>query len=132
MNKSKAKRESVAKDFGNDEEYVTIKRKSKLCYYVMKLAEYGELYKFIEHSGRFDECFTKYMFNQLIEGVRYLHANGIVHRDIKPENILINQKGRLILADFSFATRLKQIESDNLFSKKFDPIVVLRHNVGSD
>jgi|APSaa5957512535_1039671.scaffolds.fasta_scaffold47516_1 serine/threonine protein kinase len=72
----------------------------------MKLAEYGELYKFIEHSERFDECFTKYMFNQLIEGVRYLHANGIVHRDIKPENILINQKGRLILADFSFATRL--------------------------
>lgn len=98
----------------------------------MKLAEYGELYKFIEHSERFDESFVKYIFNQLIEGVRYLHLNGIVHRDIKPENILINSKGRLILADFSFASRLKQIESDNLFSKRYDPIVVLRHNVGSD
>jgi serine/threonine protein kinase len=69
----------------------------------MKLAEFGELYKFIEHSDRFEEPLTKYIFNQLIEGVRYLHSVGIVHRDIKPENLLINRKGRLILADFSFA-----------------------------
>ena len=69
----------------------------------MKLAEYGELYKFIEYSERFDESYVKYMFNQLIDAVRYLHSNGIVHRDIKPENLLIDAKGRLILADFSFA-----------------------------
>jgi len=69
----------------------------------MKLAEYGELYKFIKHSDRFDEPLTKYIFNQLIEGVKYLHNVGIVHRDIKPENLLINKKGRLIIADFSFA-----------------------------
>ena len=69
----------------------------------MKLAEYGELYKFIDHSDRFEEPLTKYIFNQLIEGVRYLHNVGIVHRDIKPENLLINKKGRLIIADFSFA-----------------------------
>ena len=29
----------------------------------MKLAEFGELYKFIEHSDRFDEPLTKYIFN---------------------------------------------------------------------
>ena len=58
----------------------------------MKLAEFGELYKFIEHSDRFEEPLTKYIFNQLIEGVRYLHSVGIVHRDIKPENLLINRK----------------------------------------
>jgi serine/threonine protein kinase len=69
----------------------------------MKLAEYGELYKFIEHSERFEDPLSKYIFNQLIEGVGYLHRVGIVHRDIKPENLLINKKGRLIIADFSFA-----------------------------
>lgn len=81
----------------------------------MKLAEYGELYKFIEHSDRFDEPLTKYLMNELIEGVKYLHSNGIVHRDIKPENLLINKKGRLIIADFSFAQRLKEVDSGSLF-----------------
>lgn len=98
----------------------------------MKLAEYGELYKFIEHSDRFEEPFVKYVFNQVIEGVKYLHNVGIVHRDIKPENLLINKKGRILIADFSFAQRLKEIDSGNLFCKKFDPNVELKYNVGSE
>ena len=47
--------------------------------------------------------------------MRYLHSNGIVHRDIKPENLLINKKGRIIIADFSFATRLKETDGDGIF-----------------
>lgn len=103
-----------------------------MCYYVMKLAEFGELYSFIEHTDRFDENMTRYIFNQLIEGIHYLHSHGIVHRDIKPENLLINKKGKLIIADFSFAIRMTEVESDNFFQKKFDPIIEKRHNVGSE
>ena len=98
----------------------------------MKLAEYGEIYSFVEHTERFDENMTRYIFNQLIEGIQYLHSNGIVHRDIKPENLLINKKGKLIIADFSFATRMTEVESDNFFQKKFDPIIEKRHNIGSE
>jgi len=29
----------------------------------MKLAEYGELYGFIEHTDRFDEHMTRYVFS---------------------------------------------------------------------
>ena len=112
--------------------YITVKTKPKLCYYVMKLAEYGELYSFIEHSDRFDEQTSRYIFNQLIDGIKYLHSHGIVHRDIKPENLLINKKGKLIIADFSFATRLKELDSGNLFEKVYDPIVEKRHNIGSE
>ncbi len=77
-------------------QYQVLKRKTQLCYYVMKLAEYGELYSFIEHTDRFDDKMTKYVLTQLLEGVKYLHEHGIVHRDIKPENLLINKKGKLI------------------------------------
>jgi len=98
----------------------------------MKLAEFGELYSFIEHTEKFDDNMTKYVFAQLIEGVKYLHSHGIVHRDIKPENLLINRKGKLIIADFSFAQRMSEVESDNFFTRSYDPIIEKRHNVGSE
>mmetsp|Transcript_14806 Transcript_14806/g.25182 ORF Transcript_14806/g.25182 Transcript_14806/m.25182 type:complete len:291 (-) Transcript_14806:403-1275(-) len=98
----------------------------------MKLADYGELYSFIEQTERFDERMTRYLLAQLLEGIQYLHSHGIVHRDIKPENLLIDKKGRLIIADFSFATRMKEVDSDDFFTKKYDPIIEKRHNVGSE
>ena len=77
----------------------------------MKLAEYGELYSFIEHTDTpFSERMTRYLLDQLVEGTRYLHNHGIVHRDIKPENLLINKKGKLIIADFSFAVRMPEVD----------------------
>ena len=114
------------------DEWVLLKRKTKICFYVMKLAEFGELYSYIEHTERFEETMSRYIFKQLLEGIKYLHSHGIVHRDIKPENLLINKKGKLIIADFSFATRMAEVENDNFFVKKFDPIIEKRHNVGSE
>ena len=89
------------------EEYLIVKRKTQLCYYVMKLAEYGELYSFIEHTDRFEDNMVRYILDQLLEGMSYLHSNGIVHRDIKPENLLINPKDNLLkICDFGFSRPL--------------------------
>ncbi|KAF5675250.1 HAL kinase [Fusarium denticulatum] len=40
------------------------------------------------------------LFKQLIQGVHYLHANGIAHRDIKLENLLITKDSKLKITDF--------------------------------
>lgn len=46
----------------------------------------------------------KYIFFQIIEGVDYLHENGILHRDIKPGNILINKDSLEVkIADFGLS-----------------------------
>ena len=40
---------------------------------------------------------------QLLKGMEYCHARGIMHRDLKPQNLLVDRKGILKLADFGLA-----------------------------
>lgn len=39
----------------------------------------------------------------ILDGLRYLHARGLIHRDIKPNNIYLATIGRSILLDFGAA-----------------------------
>jgi hypothetical protein len=43
---------------------------------------------------------------QLCDALQFAHDHRIVHRDIKPENILIDQDGRVHIADFGLAKLL--------------------------
>jgi len=109
------------------------KKRSGICYYVMKLAEFGELYSFIEHNDvPFTEPMTRYILEQVVSGMRYLHSNGIVHRDVKPENLLINSKGKVLIADFSFAVRMPEIHSNEIFQRNYDSQIEWSQDVGSE
>ncbi|KAF2474169.1 Pkinase-domain-containing protein [Lindgomyces ingoldianus] len=51
----------------------------------------------------FTEGQIKCYMLQLFKGLRYLHDNHILHRDMKAANLLINNRGRLQIADFGLA-----------------------------
>jgi len=40
---------------------------------------------------------------KICEALQYAHEHGVVHRDIKPENVLLDQEGRVKIADFGIA-----------------------------
>lgn len=79
-------------------------RKLNAVYYVMKLAELGELYNVIDLTPAFSENLARYYFRQLLAGIEYIHSQKKAHRDIKTENILITKKYKLKICDFGFST----------------------------
>ncbi len=50
------------------------------------------------------------MIKQLIDGLQYLHENGLVHRDIKPKNILVDNDFNVKISDFGVAKMLENKE----------------------
>ncbi len=50
-----------------------------------------------------DEAQIATWYDDLREGLQYIHSKGIVHRDLKLENILIGPDGHVVLTDFGIS-----------------------------
>ncbi|KAM0355669.1 hypothetical protein ACHAPU_000054 [Fusarium lateritium] len=71
--------------------------------HVMEYCSEGDLFSLVQKGHLKGEDRKKdrmCLFKQLIQGVHYLHANGIAHRDIKLENLLITKDSKLKITDF--------------------------------
>jgi len=81
-------------DYGEDDD---------LAFIVMELVNGKSLFHHMQSEARFGLKEVGEIVRQLLDGLGYAHAQGVVHRDIKPSNILINDDGRLKLTDFGIA-----------------------------
>lgn len=43
---------------------------------------------------------------ELVEGLSFLHSQGIIYADLKPANVLLNEYGVLKFADFGLSKKL--------------------------
>ena len=74
-------------------------------YLVMPLASKGQLYRVLKKFRKFDERTAAQILRETISALQYLHSfkPPIIHRDIKPENLLLNEGGRVLLADYGWS-----------------------------
>lgn len=73
-------------------------------YMVMEMCKKGVVMRIDldleSQADPYSEDVCRLYFRDLILGIEYLHAQGIVHRDIKPDNCLINHEDILKVVDF--------------------------------
>ena len=86
-------------DFGTD-------AASEKPYFVMDLVlnERGEMQLLSDvEPGTVDEEKVGQWYDDLREGLAYIHANGVIHRDLKLQNVLIGPDGHAVLTDFGIS-----------------------------
>ena len=90
--------------------YEIMESKSNL-YIVMEYCEGKELFDYIVKKKYLSEIEACSFFQQIIDGVEYLHLSHITHRDLKPENLLLDSKKRICISDFGLSNMTKNIDS---------------------
>ncbi|KFQ79942.1 Interferon-induced, double-stranded RNA-activated protein kinase, partial [Phoenicopterus ruber ruber] len=77
------------------------------CLFIqMELCEQGPLEKWIQ-KNRQDRKYhemAQNKFLQILEGVKYIHSEGLIHRDLKPQNIFVSHQDKIKIGDFGLVT----------------------------
>jgi serine/threonine-protein kinase len=71
-------------------------------YMVMEWCE-GRLLRQIMDEGSIDQARAIRIAIEVLSGLDYIHAQGVVHRDLKPENIMVDEHDNIKLIDFGIA-----------------------------
>ena len=95
-----------------DEEYILI---------AMEYINGGNLFSFVKKRRKLSEKTAKFLFRQIILGIKHIHSKKIVHRDIKLENILIDLNNNIKICDFGIGRILKN-EKQLLYDKCGTPM----------
>ncbi|KAF2135125.1 uncharacterized protein K452DRAFT_330317 [Aplosporella prunicola CBS 121167] len=82
-------------------------------YFVLDLANGGELLGFLKKMGTFDEECTRFYAAQILDAIDYMHSRGVIHRDLKPENVLLDDQMHVKITDFGTAKILRGARSPN-------------------
>lgn len=74
------------------------------AYYIaMEYVDGPTLKQIVTEQGPLSEAHVYSYAQQALNGLRFAHKNGVIHRDVKPHNFMVNDEGRVKIADFGIA-----------------------------
>lgn len=76
---------------------------------VMEFASGGSIAALVEKFETLDERIIRKYTQQILEGLSYLHSQGIVHGNLKSSNVLIDSNGVVKLSDVDRITGIKSM-----------------------
>ncbi|WOK99821.1 mitogen-activated protein kinase kinase kinase NPK1-like [Canna indica] len=93
--------------------YLGTTREDETLNILLEFVPGGSISSLLGKFGSFPEAVIRMYTKQLLQGLEYLHRNGIMHRDIKGANILVDNKGCIKLADFGASKQVAKLATMN-------------------
>ena len=101
--------------------FETYETKKHICI-VMEYICAGDLLTYIKKRSKLTEPVAKFIFKQIILGIKHIHDNGIIHRDIKLDNILLDLDNNIKICDFGVSRKVNN--GDILFEQCGTPAYI--------
>lgn len=74
----------------------------------------GSVGSCLRKHGKFEEPVVKSLTRQTLDGLAYLHQEGILHRDLKADNILLDVDGTCKISDFGISKKTDNIYGNDV------------------
>ncbi|KAF3908469.1 hypothetical protein ABW21_db0203595 [Orbilia brochopaga] len=96
-------------DHPNIVQYLGCERKEFSISIFLEYIPGGSVGSCLKKHGKFEERVVRDLTRQMLEGLAYLHQEGILHRDLKGDNILLDLDGTCKISDFGISKKTEDI-----------------------
>ncbi|XP_060025769.1 interferon-induced, double-stranded RNA-activated protein kinase [Lagenorhynchus albirostris] len=100
-------------DYDPEQSINSSRSKTRCLFIQMEYCDKGTLKQWIDsrRGKEQDKRLALVFFEQITEGVHYIHSKQLIHRDLKPCNIFLVETNQIKIGDFGLVTYLKNDEA---------------------